>query len=112
MPNQKGIIEMILNIIPILVMIVLIPYVKNDYTLTVIYLVIIAVSLLIKRTKNDFLFLGFGFVIMLASEYLFISTGVETFERNSLFGIMPLWLPFLWSYAFVVMKRVITILDK
>ena len=49
---------------------------------------------------------------MIVSEYLFISTGVETFNRNSLFGLMPLWLPFLWGYAFVVMKRVIVVLDN
>ncbi len=49
---------------------------------------------------------------MIISEYLFIKTGVETFTRNSLFGLMPLWLPFLWAYAFVVIKRAIKILDK
>jgi hypothetical protein len=49
---------------------------------------------------------------MFASEYFFISTGVETFARNSLFGLMPLWLPFLWAYAFVVIKRAVIILSK
>jgi hypothetical protein len=51
------------------------------------------------------LLLGFGFIFMTLSEYLFISTGVEVFERDSLFGLMPLWLPFLWGYGFVVIKR-------
>ncbi len=65
---------------------------------------------LTRYEKKDFLFLIFGFVIMLIGEYLFISTGVETFNRNSLFGIMPLWLPFLWGYVFLVIKRMINIL--
>ena len=54
--------------------------------------------------------LVFGFFAMIASEYLFISTGVEKFERNSLLGLMPLWLPFLWAYGFVAIKRAISIL--
>jgi len=36
---------------------------------------------------------------------------VETFVRNSLFGLMPLWLPFLWGYGFVAIKRGIKILE-
>ena len=49
---------------------------------------------------------------MILSEAFFISTGVETFTRTSLLGIMPLWLPVLWGYAFVAIKRAILILDQ
>jgi hypothetical protein len=45
-------------------------------------------------------------------EFIFIQTGVEVFQRNSLFDLMPLWLPFLWAYGFVVMKRSIVLLMK
>ncbi len=107
---KNRILKIVLNIIPILLMILLISLIKNDYLLTITYIFIITISLLIKYEKKDFLFLIFGFVIMILSEYLFISTGVETFNRNSLFGIMPLWLPFLWAYAFIVIKRTINIL--
>jgi hypothetical protein len=99
-----------LNAVPVLLMIALIPVVANDYILTLLYIAIIAVALVVKRNKNDILVLAFGFVIMIVSEYLFISTGVETFTRNSLFGIMPLWLPFLWGYGFVAIKRAVEIL--
>lgn len=93
-------------------MIILIPFVRNDYILTLIYITIIVLSLIIHYEKKDYLFLILGFVIMIFSEFFFIKTGVETFNRNSLFGIMPLWLPFLWSYAFMAIKRVINILDN
>ena len=97
--------------IPTLIMIGLIPLIINDYLLTAIYAVIIAISLIIKKTKNDILVFVFGFFIMIASEYLFVSTGVETFQRNSLFGLMPLWLPFLWGYGFIAIKRSIEVLN-
>jgi hypothetical protein len=93
-------------------MIGLIPYVSNDYILTGAYIGIIAVALFIKIERNDLLILIFGFFIMIASEYLFVSTGVETFNRNSLLGLMPLWLPFLWAYGFVAIKRSALILSS
>ena len=97
--------------IPTLIMIGLIPLIINDYSLAVIYIAIIAVSLIIKNTKNDLLVFTFGLFIMIVSEYLFVSTGVETFQRNSLFGLMPLWLPFLWGYGFIAIKRSIEVLN-
>lgn len=96
---------------PVLVMIGLIPIIENDYFLTILYLGIIIFSLLVKRTKNDILVFVFGFVIMIIFEAIFISTGVETFIRNSLFGLMPLWLPFLWGYGFIAIKRSVQILN-
>jgi hypothetical protein len=105
-------IQIFLNTIPVILMIALIPIIKNDYLLTGIDILIIIISFVIKYQPKDYLFFGFGFIIMIVSEYLFVSTGVETFVRNTLFGLMPLWLPFLWAYAFVAMKRAINILDR
>lgn len=98
--------------LPILIMIGLIPLVLNDYNLTLIYIVIIAVALIIKKEKNDLPIFVFGFSAMIACEYLFISTGVETFKRNSLLGLMPVWLPFLWGYGFIAIKRGVKIIEE
>ena len=107
MKKLRGI---ILNALPILVMIGLIPLVSNDYVLSVLFLLVIIVSLAIRRRPLDLTALIAGAVLMTLAEYLFVSTGVETFTRNSLFGIMPLWLPILWAYGFVAMKRIVYIL--
>ena len=109
---MKKALTIILNAVPVLIMIGLIPLVANDYLLTLIYVVIIIVSLVVKNTRNDLLVLIFGFFIMIISEYLFVSTGVETFQRNSLFGLIPLWLPFLWGYGFVAIKRSIETINS
>ena len=109
---MKKIIPIFLNTIPVLLMIGLIPLIKNDYILTLVYILIIVGALLIKKTPNDFMVLIFGFFIMIISEYIFISTGVETFQRNTLFGLMPFWLPFLWAYGFVAIKRSVEILNR
>ncbi len=97
--------------IPIILMIGLIPFLKNDIFLALVYALIIGVSFLIAYDKSDIIFLLFGAVVLFFSEYFFVSTGVEVFIRNSLLGVMPLWLPILWGYAFVAMRRGIVILE-
>ena len=105
------IIKIIRESVPVLIMIGFIPLVMNDYLLTLIYVGIVILALLIKREKGDLVFLIVGFLVMMVFEYIFVSTGVETFLRNSLFGLMPLWLPFLWAYGFVVLRRSVKILE-
>jgi hypothetical protein len=103
--------KIVLAALPILLMVGLIPIFKDDYVLTALYVLIILVAIRWHQTPHDALIFVFGFVAMIASEYLFISTGVETFNRNTLFGLMPIWLPFLWGYGFVAIKRSIEILN-
>ena len=108
---MKKVIDIFINTIPILLMIGLIPLVQNDYLLSLFYILVIGISFVFKLEKKDLVVFSFGFFGMVASEYLFISTGVEVFIRNSLFGLMPLWLPFLWGYGFVVIKRSVKLLE-
>jgi hypothetical protein len=108
---MQKIIKILTQTVPILIMIGLIPLVQNDYTLVLLYVFIIFISLKIKKTKNDLLFFVVGLIGLTISEYIFISTGVETFTRNSLFGLMPIWLPILWGYGFIVIKRSIETLN-
>ena len=96
---------------PIFFMIALIPYVRNDFVLALIYIAIIGVSSL-RYSRHDFTYLIIGCLVLFVSEYFFISTGVETFERRSLLGVMPVWLPLLWAYVFVAIKRGIVVIEK
>jgi hypothetical protein len=108
---KNKIINVVLNMTPVLLMIWLIPFIKNDYYLTLVDIGIIIVSFLVRKEKGEVLVFFLGFFMMMLSEIVFVSTGVETFVRNTLFGLMPLWLPFLWGYGFVVIKRGLKILE-
>ena len=99
-----------LNILPIILMLILIPLIKNDYFLSLIYIIIIILSFVLSYKKKDALFLIVGLIGMFLGEFFFLKTNVETFNRTSLLGIMPLWLPILWAYVFVAIKRTINIL--
>lgn len=107
---MNKILPIFLNAVPVLVMIGLIPLIQNDYWLAAVFLVIAGLSLWLKCLSNDLLVFAFGLVIMTVFETIFISTGVETFNRVSLFGLMPIWLPLLWAYGFVAIKRSVEIL--
>lgn len=93
-------------------MILFVPFIKNDYVLTVIYLVFIIAALIGKRDKADYILIAVGFFGLMLGEYLFIRMGVETFNRNTLFGVMPFWLPFLWAFIFLSMKRAFWLVIK
>lgn len=105
MSRNKKSVRIFLNMLPVLIMIGLIPFISIDPFLALSYLIVIAVALLIKYDKGDLAVLVFGLVTMTIFEYLFVSTGVETFQRDSLFGLMPLWLPLLWGYGFIAIRR-------
>jgi hypothetical protein len=102
---------LIVNAAPVAFMIALIPAIKNDYFLAGIYLAIAAMSFVLYREKNDLYAYVFGLLIITLAETYFIMTGVEVFQRTSFLGIMPIWLPLLWAYAFVAIKRSVRMLD-
>lgn len=109
---DEKILAISLEATPVIVMVLLIPLVLNDYILAALYLLITCVSFVVKREKNDIAIYFFGLVIMTISETFFLTTGVETFTRTTLFGIMPIWLPLLWAYGFVAIKRGTRILEN
>ena len=105
-------IKILVYALTILTLIGLVPVIQNDYYLTFIYLMLILLFTFLKKEKADWLFITIGFFSSFLGEYFFITTGVETFSRNSLFGIMPLWLPFLWTFIFLSMKRIFWIIYR
>jgi hypothetical protein len=91
----------------VLGMVLLIPLIADEYVLLGGFLAILSVGLSLRRERHDGLAFFIGLVLMTAGEILFVQTGIETFSQQSFFGIMPLWLPFLWGYGFVAIKRVL-----
>jgi len=107
---NKNLLTIFLYCIPLAMMIGLIPYVQNDYELAFLYIIFIIAIMLTKPKKYDLHALLLGVVVVTLFELLFVSTGVETFRNPSLFHLIPAWLPFLWGYAFVTIKRSLSLL--
>jgi hypothetical protein len=98
--------------LPIIAVIALVPLVRDDLLLTGIYIVCIIVALALRQDKKDLVFLSVGFVGSAIGELLFIATGVEIFTRDVLIWGMPVWLPFMWGYIFIMMRRAALALEK
>ena len=107
---NKNLIAISIYCVPIALMIGLISYVQNDYGLALLYIIFIIAIMLIKSEKYDLHALMLGVIVVTLFELLFVSTGVETFRNPSLFHLIPAWLPFLWGYAFVTIKRSLNLL--
>jgi len=112
MSSFRTVWKIFLETIPIIVMVGAISIIPNDFILLGIYIIIIAVAFFLRYEKNEWIIFLFGLIAMTISEYGFISTGVEIFLRNSLFGLMPVWLPLLWAYGFVAIRRAGKILNN
>jgi len=63
-------------------------------------------------SQKTALYHSYGLILLAFAELWFVSTGVETFNRSVTFGGVPIWLPVLWAYAFVMMRREILALDE
>ena len=101
-----------LEFLPVIIMIALIPVINNDWVLVAVYASFIIILLLIKLEKNELAIFVSSAIILALFEFIFISTGVETFNRNSLFSIMPVWLPLLWGYAMIAGKRFVLYVNE
>src|SRR3989344_2261799 len=105
MDTQQVIKKSIIEFLPTILMIALIPIFWNDYILTGIYAVAIILLFLAKRERKEITIFISSAIIITFFEYIFVMTGVEIFQRHTLLGVMPLWLPLLWGYAMVAAKR-------
>jgi hypothetical protein len=104
--------KIVAAIIPVFIMVALIGIIEDDVVLSLVFIAIIGIALYLKYERHDLLFLLAGGILFPVAEYLFVSTGVEVFRRASLFGVMPLWIPFLWAYGFVAVKRIVVVLNE
>ncbi len=91
-------------------MVGLIPIIKNDYLLALADVAIVIISLSLHREAKDLKIFLFGLIALTISETIFVSTGIESFIRTSLFDLMPIWLPILWGYGFIAIKRAVLII--
>ena len=104
--------KIILELVPIaLIMIFVFLFYLNNLILTLLILAVIIVSLLVNFQKHEVWIMIIGTPIIMIIEYLLVRSGAESFSNPVVFGL-PIWLPFIWAYGLVVMKRIAMFLSK
>ena len=104
--------KIVLESIPILIMLSLVYFIKDDYILAITYIFLLVGFFNVHYEKNDIKMFFLGMILMIFFELIFLNTGIEKFERTSLLNMMPIWIPLLWGYGFVVIKRISLLLNE
>jgi hypothetical protein len=84
----------------------------NNLLLAVLYVLAIVVFLKIEYHRGDIHALIIGCIVGFAVEAIGTSVaGYQSFANPDFFGI-PMWLPIVWGYGFLFMKRVGVIINN
>lgn len=79
---------------------------RNSMLLFLVYLILTVGLILWRRDKKEFIIFGYGILIGFIVETIGTQiSGYQSFTEPDFLGI-PLWLPIVWGYGFVAMKRI------
>ncbi len=81
-------------------------FVKNEIVIAIILVTNLLISFRFIYYKNEWklFFVGgiFGFIIEILGDFIY---KLQYWENGSLFGI-PLWLPIMWGYITIILRRI------
>ena len=79
---------------------------QNNFLLLAIYLILTVVLILWRGDNTEFAIFAYGIIIGGIVEIIGTEvSGYQSFTNPNFFGV-PIWLPIVWGYGFVAMKRV------
>ena len=79
---------------------------QNNILLFIIYLVLTLGLIYFHKDKAEFVIFAYGILIGAIVEVIGTQiSGYQSFTKPDLGGI-PMWLPVVWGYGFVAMKRI------
>lgn len=79
---------------------------RNNFLLFVIYIFLILLLIYIHKDKSELVIFIYGVVIGTIIEVIGTQiSGYQSFAKPD-FGGIPVWLPVVWGYGFIAMKRI------
>ncbi|HBD24428.1 MAG: hypothetical protein A2566_01385 [Candidatus Zambryskibacteria bacterium RIFOXYD1_FULL_40_13] len=109
---NKNIKKILIQLGLLILAFVLLGIVRNEYVFTVIVIFLIGVSLKMDYHKNEWALLLLGFVLGFFIEVIMgLFYRFQHWDNASLLGV-PIWLPLVWGYAFVLIRRVGALIVK
>ena len=79
---------------------------KDNVLLFIIYLVLTLGLIYFHKDKTEFVIFAYGILIGVIVEVIGTQiSGYQSFTKPN-FGGIPMWLPIVWGYGFVAMKRI------
>jgi len=103
-------IKIIKELIPLFLALVVFIFIKNEWLIALGVLVLLLITFKIRYYKNEYKIFIFGiiigFIFEVSGDYIY---KLQYWESASLFGV-PVWLPLLWGYGFIFIRRIGNIL--
>ena len=79
---------------------------QNNFLLLAIYLILSVVLIFWRGDNSEFAIFAYGIIIGGIVEIIGTEvSGYQSFSNPNFLGI-PIWLPIVWGYGFVAMKRI------
>lgn len=79
---------------------------ERTAVLAIIYVALAITLISFHKDKKEFIIFAYGIIIGLLVEVIGTQiSSYQSFAKPDFFGI-PLWLPIVWGYGFVAMKRI------
>lgn len=103
--------EIIIELIPILIVLLLLCLFRNEIAITILTLLAIIFTFTIKYQKNEAYIFLFGLIIGIILELIGNFLLGQSWPDASFFSI-PIWLPLTWGYGFIIIRRIGDIIIK
>lgn len=109
--RKDAMVKIFLETVPIIIGVALTYFLwENNLLLTIVFTAMLTATLTIKRYPGDIFALIYGSVLGFALEVFQTSIAkFHSFSNPDILGI-PIWMPLVWGYGFVLMKRIGTII--
>lgn len=102
----------IVEILPLFFALGVLLLIGNELLMTAVIIAIVLISFKIQYKKNEWKLFFIGLILGLSFELFGDAIyKLQTWQQTSLFGL-PLWLPVLWGYGFVIIRRIGNIIVK
>ena len=104
--------EIATQLLQLIIVFVILTFTRSELIFVFVLVILLLVNFKIKYNKNEWvLFLigclvGFIIEVVLGKVYR-----MQYWQQDSLFGV-PLWLPLLWGYGFVFIRRIGNLIVK
>lgn len=109
---KSNIKEAVIQLLQLIAVFVVLTFTRNEIIFTLVIAALLLVNFKIKYNKNEW---GLFFIGCLAGFIIEIALGkiyrMQYWQQDSLFGV-PVWLPLLWGYGFVFIRRIGNLIVK
>jgi hypothetical protein len=99
------------ELIPIFIIIFFLFFFRTEIVITILAILGITLTFIIRYHKKEYLVLIFGITIGLIFEFIGNFWLGQNWPEASFFTI-PIWLPLTWGYGFVIIRRIGNILAE